>query len=93
MPKIITKPTVCICGSRSIKNLNLSLYLDPSTFGAVIHGGANGVDWLVEQWCRKYDIEPVVYLPNYKIFGKAAPLKRDEDMVKACDYVIAFLGW
>lgn len=90
MPHITTKPTVCICGSRSIVNLNLDNYIDSSTLGAVIHGGASGVDWLVELWCQKHKIEPVIYLPNYKVFGRAAPLKRDEDMVKACDYVIAF---
>lgn len=90
MPHIITKPTVCICGSRTITNLNLDNYIDSSTLGAVITGGAAGIDTLAEWWAKKHKLEWICYLPNYKIFGRAAPLKRDEDMVKASDYVIAF---
>ena len=85
MPHIITKPTVCICGSRTITNLNLDNYIDSSTFGAVITGGAAGIDTLAEWWAKKHKLEWICYLPNYKIFGRAAPLKRDEDMVKASD--------
>lgn len=90
MSHIITKPTVCICGSRTITNLNLDNYIDSSTLGAVITGGAAGIDTLAEWWAKKHKLEWVCYLPNYKIFGRAAPLKRDEDMVKASDKLIAF---
>ena len=65
-------------------------YIDSSTLGAVITVGAAGVDTLAEWWAKKHKLEWICYLPNYKIFGRAAPLKRDEDMVKASDKLIAF---
>lgn len=48
MPKINTKPIVCINGSRSINYINLDLFINPEHVGCVISGGANGVDTLAE---------------------------------------------
>lgn len=90
MPKS-SKPIVCICGSRSINNLNLDFYIDKTKIGEVICGGANGVDTIVEKWAKRNKIEFAAFLPRYDIYGgKYAPLKRNEDMVAYCDIVIAF---
>lgn len=90
MPKS-SKPVVCICGSRSIKDLNLDFYLDPNYFGEVVTGGAAGVDTIAEKWAKKHNIEWVCYLPQYGIYGgKYAPLKRDEDMINYSDELICF---
>lgn len=90
MPKNITKPIVLICGSRSIKNLNIGRYIRPSSCGAIIHGGAIGVDTIADSWAKANNIETIIYKPNYKIYGKRAPLVRDEEMVDFADVVIAF---
>lgn len=85
------KPIVLICGSRSINDLNLDLYLNKDAIGQVVSGGANGVDVLAERWAKRNDISFIAFLPQYDIYGgKYAPLKRDEDMVNYCDYVVAF---
>ena len=85
------KPIVLICGSRTINDLNLDFYLDKDTIGQVVSGGANGVDTLAERWAKRNDISFIAFLPQYDIYGgKYAPLKRDEDMVNYCDYVVAF---
>jgi len=84
------KPIVCICGSRNISFVNLDLFIDPEHVGCVVSGGAAGVDTLAEQWAKRNKIEWVCYLPNYKSFGKRAPLIRDQEMVDFCDVVIAF---
>lgn len=89
MPKS-NKPIVCICGSRQINSLPISLYLDPSTVGCVISGEANGIDTIAKQWARQHNIEYAGYEPNYRTFGKKAPLERDRQMVNACDLVVAF---
>ena len=90
MPKS-SKPIVGICGSRSIKNLNLDFYLDKDNIGEIVSGGANGVDTLAEQWAKKNSIEFVAFLPQYDIYGgKYAPLKRDEDIVNYCDKLVCF---
>lgn len=90
MPKSL-KPICLICGSRSITDINLDLYLNPNDYSEVICGGANGVDTLAEHWAKKHKIEFAAFLPQYDIYGgKYAPLKRDEDMVNFCDTVVAF---
>lgn len=90
MPKS-SKPIVCICGSRSIKDLNLDFYLDPNYFGEIVTGGAAGVDTIAEKWAKKHNIEWVCYLPQYEIYGgKYAPLVRNKQMIEYADECIAF---
>lgn len=90
MPKS-SKPIVCICGSRSINNLNLDFYLNPTDYSEVVCGGANGVDTFAEKWAKRHGLEFVAFLPQYQVYGgKYAPLKRDEDLVAYCDIVVAF---
>lgn len=43
-----SKPIICICGSRTINNINFDLFIDPAHVGCVVSGGANGVDTLAE---------------------------------------------
>lgn len=90
MPHNITKPVVLICGSRSIKNLQISRYIRPESCGAIVSGGAIGVDTIAENWAKTNNIETIVYKPNYKVYGKRAPLVRDEEMVEFADVVICF---
>lgn len=90
MPHDITKPVVLICGSRSIKNLQISRYIRPESCAAIVHGGAIGIDTIADSWAKANDIETIVYKPNYKVYGKRAPLVRDEEMVEFADVVICF---
>lgn len=90
MPFSTSKPVILICGSRDITELNISRYIRPSSVGAVISGGAIGVDSIAREWAKQNDIEYIEYNPNYKTFGRKAPLFRDEQMVNACDIVFAF---
>ena len=90
MPKS-SKPIVCICGSRSIKDLNLDFYLDPNDFGEIVTGEAAGVDTIAEKWAKKHGIEWICYLPQYEIYGgKYAPLVRNKQMIEYADECIAF---
>lgn len=90
MPHNITKPIVLICGSRSIKNLQISRYIRPSSCGAIVHGAAVGVDTIADSWAKANNLETIIYKPNYKVYGRRAPLVRDEEMVEFADVVIAF---
>lgn len=81
---------VLICGSRSIDDIELDCYINPDEVGTVISGGAKGIDTLAERWAKRHKKEFLAYLPQYKIYGRAAPLVRDREMVEACDRVIAF---
>lgn len=90
MPHDITKPIVLICGSRSIKNLQMSRYIRSESCAAIVHGAAIGVDTIADSWAKANNLETVIYKPNYKVYGKRAPLVRDKEMVDFCDVVIAF---
>lgn len=86
----ITKPIICICGSRDITDINLDLFIDPAHVGCVISGGANGIDTLAEHWAKRNKIEFIAYLAQWNKFGKKAGIMRNHEMVEFCDYVFAF---
>lgn len=56
----------------------------------VITGGAKGADALGEAWAKQHGIPLLVLTPEYKKHGKAAPLLRNTDIVKACTHLLAF---
>ena len=76
-----------IAGSRSIMEFVLTAYVSPVT-GLIISGGAKGVDALAEQYADEHRISKLILHPRYDLYGKAAPLKRNEAMVELADYVL-----
>lgn len=87
----MSKQIVLICGSRSINQLNISRYIkNIDKIQKIVHGGCRGVDSIADSWAKANNLEIIVYEPNYKIYGKRAPLVRDEEMVDFCDVIIAF---
>lgn len=76
-----------IAGSRSIKDFDLSAYI-PKETELIISGGADGVDSLAEDYADKHRISKLILRPQYKLYGKAAPLKRNEVMVDISDQIL-----
>ncbi len=76
-----------IVGSRSIKDFDLSGYVSPE-IDLIISGGANGVDLIAEEYADKHKISKLIIRPRYDLYGKAAPLKRNETMVDSADDVL-----
>ena len=76
-----------VVGSRSIKEFDLSPYI-PSDVDTVISGGADGMDRLAEQYADLHRLSKYVLRPQYKLYGRAAPLKRNEQMVDMADTVL-----
>jgi pimeloyl-ACP methyl ester carboxylesterase len=54
-----------------------------------VHGGAAGFDAQVNDFANKNLIPLRKYLPDYRRFGKSAPLKRNDEMLDACDILVA----
>ncbi|MBE6578043.1 MAG: DUF2493 domain-containing protein [Ruminococcaceae bacterium] len=79
--------TVLIVGSRSIKNFDLS-GLVPKETTLIISGGAKGIDTKAEEFADKNRIDKLIMRPQYAKYGRAAPLKRNEEMVKLADLVL-----
>ena len=79
---------ILVIGSRSIREFDLTPYI-PKTADLIISGGADGVDTLAERYADAHKISKLVLRPNYARYGRAAPLRRNEQMVDICDAVIA----
>ena len=76
-----------VAGSRSIKECDLEKYI-PKETTMIISGGADGIDLLAEQYADKHRISKLILRPRYNLYGKAAPLKRNEEMVELCDMAL-----
>ena len=76
-----------IAGSRGIENFDLSDYI-PDETELIISGGANGIDKLAEKYADKNKLSKLILRPRYHLYGKAAPIKRNESMVDLCDCVL-----
>ena len=78
-----------IAGSRSITDIDISQYI-PTDTSLIISGGANGVDILAEEYADKNRISKLILRPRYDLYRRAAPLKRNDEMVQLCDKVLIF---
>ena len=79
--------TLLIVGSRSIKDFDLSPYVS-SEVDTIISGGAGGVDSLAEEYADRHRLSKYIMRPRYDLYGRGAPLKRNEKMVALADAVL-----
>lgn len=78
---------ILIAGSRSITDFDLTEYI-PEEATLIISGGAKGIDALAEKYADDHKISKLILRPDYKKYGKAAPLFRNKQMVELSDMVI-----
>lgn len=79
-----------VVGSRGINEYDLEKHI-PNGTTMIITGGANGIDTLAEKYADKKRLSKLVLRPQYDLYGRAAPLKRNEKMVDLCD--MALIVW
>lgn len=81
-----------IIGSRQAKALGYDDIREniPDNCTMIISGGAVGVDTMAEIVAKQMNINFKKILPDYKIFGRTAPLVRNSEIVKQSDKIIAF---
>ncbi|WP_317855478.1 hypothetical protein [Chakrabartyella piscis] len=77
---------LAIIGSRTITNIDIAPYI-PEGVTEIISGGAKGVDTLAEAYADKHRLSKHIIRPRYDL---AAPIKRNELIVAACDMVLVF---
>ena len=80
---------LAIIGSRTIYIKNLEDHL-PDGITEIISGGAKGVDTAAREYALSHNIKLTEYLPDYRRYGRAAPLKRNTEIIKNADLVLAF---
>lgn len=76
-----------IAGSRSIGSFDLEKHIPPNT-ELIISGGAEGIDTAAERYADEHGIAKVIVRPRYDVYGRAAPIRRNEEMVKMADAVL-----
>lgn len=80
---------VAVIGSRNIKNFTLGDFL-PEGVTEIVSGGAKGVDTVAREYAKEHGLLLTEFLPEYKLYGRGAPLKRNELIVDYADLVLAF---
>lgn len=76
-----------IAGSRHIQSYDLTPHI-PAGVSLIITGGAKGVDTLGEVYAREHGIPTLTVKPVYEKYGRAAPIRRNEEMVDMADAVL-----
>lgn len=80
---------VAVIGSRKLWVDDLGKYL-PKETTEIISGGAKGVDASAREYALAHNIPFREFLPDYKRYGRAAPLKRNLTIIENADLVLAF---
>ena len=80
---------LAIIGSREIYDIELESFV-PEQVSEIVSGGAKGIDTLVREFAKRKSLKITEFLPKYNIYGKAAPLKRNEEIAKYADAAIVF---
>lgn len=83
---------VAIIGSRSAPSGVAVTILRriPADATEIVSGGAAGVDAAAEEVAAALSLPVRRFLPEYERWGRAAPIKRNEAIVRYADLVLAF---
>jgi|InofroStandDraft_1065614.scaffolds.fasta_scaffold19059_4 predicted Rossmann fold nucleotide-binding protein DprA/Smf involved in DNA uptake len=81
---------VAVVGSRSVKDTHYPELIEvlPIGAGTIISGGAKGADMLGKRYAQEYHLCYEEYPPDYKSFGRGAPMERNRRIVDMADYVV-----
>lgn len=83
--------SIAVIGSRCITNTDLvENEIHKFQFDKIISGGAIGVDTIAKNYAVKNGIELLEILPDYKSFGKAAPIIRNKQIIENSDFILIF---
>ena len=80
---------LAIIGSRNCTPIDITSFLSeiPETIAS---GGAKGVDTYAKNFANKNNIRLIECLPEYKKYGRQAPILRNIKIVDNSDSVLAF---
>ena len=82
---------VAIVGSRqtSPEMLEQLLRAIPPECSEIVSGGAQGADQLAREAAKRLFVPLTEFLPEYDKFGRAAPVRRNQEIAEYCDLLIA----
>lgn len=65
---------------------NLSL----DDIDCVVSGGAKGADSLGEKFAEEFNLDTLIFKPDWKKYGRSAGHIRNKDIIENADFVFAF---
>ena len=77
---------LAIISSRSLTINNLEDYIPENTV-EIISGGAKGIDSCAKMFALKHSLKYTEFLPKYNLYGRAAPLRRNLEIISYADMV------
>ena len=80
---------IAVIGSRKLTVYNLEDYI-PEECDEIVSGGAIGIDRCAAAYARQNGLKLTEFLPEYELYGRFAPIKRNYTIVDHADRVIAF---
>lgn len=80
---------LAIIGSRGLWVENLGDYLPPEVT-EIVSGGAKGIDTCARQYAQEHGLKLTEFLPDYRRYGRGAPLRRNLEIIAYADQVLAF---
>jgi hypothetical protein len=78
---------VAVIGSRSL-TVDVEPYI-PKEAKTIISGGAKGVDRCAAEFAKKAGLELIEFLPDYRRYGRGAPLRRNNRIIDEADLIVA----
>ena len=80
---------LAVIGSRNLTSVDLASYISKEV-NEIVSGGAVGVDTCAAQYARRQGLKLTEFLPEYKLYGRAAPIVRNKLIVDYADKVLVF---
>ena len=80
---------IAVIGSRNLVVTDLQRYL-PAGVTEIVSGGARGIDACAREYALAHGLKLTEFLPDYKVYGRGAPLRRNLQIIDYADGVIAF---
>ena len=81
---------VAVIGSRGLDVDEKTIEgLLPRYFTEIVSGGAKGIDACAKAYALAYGVPIKEFLPDYDRYGRAAPIKRNEQIINYADCVVA----
>ena len=77
---------IAIVGSRNITVNNIGDYIINAD--EIVSGGAVGIDKCAAKYAREHGVKLTEFLPEYELYGRAAPIIRNKKIVDYADKVI-----
>ena len=81
---------IAIVGSRNIKISEKDIAEIVSDGDEIVSGGAAGVDSCAAEYAKRFGLGLTEFLPNYSLYGRAAPIVRNKEIVDFADKIVVF---